>query len=446
MKISVVDLRKKIPVRKKPWMVVYYEKRKPRRKFYATKEEAEAKAKDHRLIAQSGASPSTFSEAARLAAGTGYNIAQLVSLGLEHIKATQAQRVSPNATFKDGADLYFNRAKTNGARPATLKGYQANLRILNRTFGNRLAVCITDTEVRAYLNNMANAQGEATKAKANSRRTALTFIKGVLRILGIEKPLPGIPTPRDCDRKVEFFSIDQVRTLFQCARPCERGALALLLFAAIRPTLVERLYLECICSEQKTLTIAREIAKDKTRHVLETEGERQAGHWMPGLPQILWKWLEIYPFQPVKWAPFQKRLRKALGGVWIHDGTRHTGATYFAAIYGDRATSDLLTHETPSMAIEHYIGASCRADALAFYKLSPEEFNGTYVFKKMRKIINWPTDIELSELLKAKPACIVAKQLNCSDVALAKRCKRRQISKPGRGFWAKQAHGLAVGF
>jgi hypothetical protein len=51
---------------------------------------------------------------------------------------------------------------------------------------------------------------------------------------------------------------------------------------------------------------------------------------------------------------------------------------------------------------------------------------------------DWPTDEELGQLLWEKPAVQVARDIGVSDVAIAKRCKRRQIDKPPRGYWAKQ--------
>ena len=51
---------------------------------------------------------------------------------------------------------------------------------------------------------------------------------------------------------------------------------------------------------------------------------------------------------------------------------------------------------------------------------------------------------ELYELVWSEPIQILAKRFGLSDVGLAKVCKRYQIPRPGRGYWAKQQSGYRV--
>ncbi len=50
----------------------------------------------------------------------------------------------------------------------------------------------------------------------------------------------------------------------------------------------------------------------------------------------------------------------------------------------------------------------------------------------------------LYELVWSKPCSAVAKELGISDVAVEKICRKLEVPKPERGFWAKKAHGKAV--
>jgi len=50
----------------------------------------------------------------------------------------------------------------------------------------------------------------------------------------------------------------------------------------------------------------------------------------------------------------------------------------------------------------------------------------------------------LYKLVWSKPCRAVAKELGISDVAVGKICRKLQVPKPERGFWAKKAHGKAV--
>lgn len=57
-----------------------------------------------------------------------------------------------------------------------------------------------------------------------------------------------------------------------------------------------------------------------------------------------------------------------------------------------------------------------------------------------RSKIDWPSDEELQKLVWKIPTQKLAAQLGVSDVAIAKRCKARNIEKPARGYWSKPEH------
>ena len=50
-------------------------------------------------------------------------------------------------------------------------------------------------------------------------------------------------------------------------------------------------------------------------------------------------------------------------------------------------------------------------------------------------VIDWPTDTKLAKLVFTKPLIHLAKDLGVSDNAIKKRCKRKNIKLPGRGYW-----------
>ncbi|SRR6266496_1591359 len=51
---------------------------------------------------------------------------------------------------------------------------------------------------------------------------------------------------------------------------------------------------------------------------------------------------------------------------------------------------------------------------------------------------------ELYAKVWAAPVVRVAKEYGVSDVAVAKACRKLKVPLPGRGYWAKKAHGHAV--
>lgn len=53
--------------------------------------------------------------------------------------------------------------------------------------------------------------------------------------------------------------------------------------------------------------------------------------------------------------------------------------------------------------------------------------------------IRWPSDDDLSSLVWTKPLVVLARDLGVSDTAIKKRCKRRAVVLPPRGYWARAA-------
>lgn len=57
---------------------------------------------------------------------------------------------------------------------------------------------------------------------------------------------------------------------------------------------------------------------------------------------------------------------------------------------------------------------------------------------KQREKIEWPSDNLLVDLVWSKPIINLAKDLQVSDKAIQKRCKKLKIKLPPRGFWLKK--------
>lgn len=61
--------------------------------------------------------------------------------------------------------------------------------------------------------------------------------------------------------------------------------------------------------------------------------------------------------------------------------------------------------------------------------------------KRNRSRINWPDDDTLSKLVWSMPTKYIAKELNISDIAVIRRCRKLGISKPTKGYWSKVKYG-----
>lgn len=61
-----------------------------------------------------------------------------------------------------------------------------------------------------------------------------------------------------------------------------------------------------------------------------------------------------------------------------------------------------------------------------------------FYFAENRKKVEWPTKEELLKLIWEKPTTQIAKDYGVSDVAVGKWCKKYNIDKPCRGYWASK--------
>lgn len=392
------------------------------RKSFSTQDAATRWVRDQKQLAALGASPAEVTAATRLAAGTGFDLESLVRAGLDQMRGIGAHRADATMTFAEAGNEVIQRAIKIGVRTRTIKNYKSQAALLNKCFGPRVAVAITQSEFDAYLTNVPNKQRLVGRASADTKRTYLTFMKMALKVAGIVEPLSGIELPKD-DSDVEFFTLAEVKTILAATPVTARGFVAVALFACVRPENLEMIPVTSISAAAKTIRISKEISKDRLTHVITDLA-----------PPVLWEWLKLYPYEPVKWESLQRRLKRA-AGRWIQDGLRHTGATFYCAVNGVNATARLLTHESESLVRSNYAGVILdTALAKAFLALKPEKIK--FVEKTE---VKWPDDATLEKMLTEITGLKIAAKLGCSSSALSKRCRVRGIKRPGRGSWTEAA-------
>jgi hypothetical protein len=428
-------------IRKDRWMVRFYENRRARRKFFRTRKQAERYAQELREHVEVGVPPLDMLEkCARIAAGTGYGWDVFMRAGVESLQRSNAIMADPKATIAEGASRVIARAKSRGCRSCTLKTYQCFYNIINKHFGLRLACSITELELEQFLDVLPNRRGEVGKASPFSQESMTRHFRMALRMLGVQKPLPNINSRIPKEREILHFPIEDVRRILGAARSHERGMVALMVFAGVRPQTAERLSPKDINVADQSILIRASLSKTHRAVYLETIpvniGTPNEYEFRPGPPPILWVWLKKYPFQACNWRNLQGRLRRALGKKWVYDGLRHTAATFYRAKYGDSRTSDLLGHTTPELVRKHYGGLATRAQAEEFFSLEPDAVACPNDRNANRAKICWPTKEEFIGLVREQPVIRIARKLGCSDTLVLRHCKKLGIATLGRGMWS----------
>ncbi len=419
-----------------PWGVCYYANGKRVLSFHPTKRAAMERKKELQKLFRSGLDPKEIEQASRLLAGTAISLSSAVGAGI----AALAKQFGCNATapLAAGGKIVIDRAIKSGADPRTIQNYRSIYRTIDKAFHQRIATTVTNDEVQDFIDKLPDRYGVVGKASPFTKRRFLTLLQMAFKALGFKRAFADIAYRRDYTREVAFYTPEQVKTMFASTPPNERGLLALAVFAAMRPELLSKLPAECVDVEQRCIVIPAYLAKDRRPHRLEGEWERPDGKIIPGLPNILWDWLRAYPYHPGNWESLQVRLKRALGGFWIQDGPRHTGATYYYKCFGESETGKLLTHEGVHLVLEHYVGVTSPKDAAAFYAISPTNVVfKVFSAKNTALKINWPPHARLAQMLLAKTAREVVRELACTEGALLLHCKKFGIPKPSWGYWAK---------
>lgn len=146
-----------------------------------------------------------------------------------------------------------------------------------------------------------------------------------------------------------------------CAAPNERRAVALLLFAGIRPNAedgeISRLDWSAVGASE--IYVSASVAKTKTdRHIPLTPRLRREirGHPKSG------------PVIPADWKRTWARIRKA-AGVTVPDICRHTFASAFLAAFGEDAAKQAMGHAQGSATLfRHYRRAVTEKEGKGFFR------------------------------------------------------------------------------
>ena len=321
-------------------------------------------------------SSAQLENAVRLCSGTGYTIDFLVKLALAHMQNTPIAN-NPDATFADGVRLYLDKQAQTGVRPTTLMQTKAALRSLEKVFGDRLVVSITDGEIESFLALLKNRQGQPGGASTTTKLRTLEYIKSVFRAMGFAQPFAAVrkPRPTSEERGVKFFDVDQFIAIMSAARPNERGMLAMALIGGLKPLMLERLSADCVDMVRRVIRIPRFFSMEGRAHHLETECIHPgSGRIIPGLPAVLWPWLKVFPFEPQPWGPMQKRIAGKIG-FWHQDGCRNTAAAFYNKLHGMAAATKLLYPDWAHQGIirRHYEPVS-QVEAERFYSVNPADF------------------------------------------------------------------------
>lgn len=293
--------------------------------------------------------------------GTGLTLEEAVR------RALAGQRAVERTTAADAVNLFL-KSRT-GLRPATQAWYVSRLGIFVQQFGDRPMDDVSRADLRQWL--AANGIGAGM---VRAVRALYTWAIGHEPQLAGQDITAGLSGTAGRSDDIHFLPVKECEALMRGMGKFQAAA-ALMLFAGIRPGE--------IANEGKPPLLWRSVnVKERIIRVPSENAKTGRARIMEGLPDTVWRWIgkpgrEADPICPARSVQVVRLARELLGYKgkrrWPHDAMRHTFATYHVAAFANPGqTAMLMGHEgNPTMLHRHYRGLATKAEAEAFWALTP---------------------------------------------------------------------------
>lgn len=311
----------------------------------------------------------------------------------------------------------------------------------------------TNLLVRAYSDSPNTLVHQVTLQKLDQKLTAYknsntkrtykrgwhTFFEWCLKRRHVlENPVKRMDNIESDQTQISILSIDEIKRLLTAAMLWKDGrfapVIAIGIFAGLRPSEIEDLK-------------PSDIKKD---NILVTGGKLRRNHKRKApIHPPLDKWLKAFPF--VRYPAGAKKQLKVLKGAaqadnWVQDIIRHTSITFQLERDKDEAAVAYHNGTSKTMMDRHYRQIIETDEHVAeFWKLTPSKVKSLKLEVKLpngEANIRWPDKKALSKLVKEKPVSHIAADLDISDQAVRKHCKKLGLELPPRGYWQKKRAGI----
>jgi integrase len=196
-------------------------------------------------------------------------------------------------------------------------------------------------------------------------------------------PVDSVAVPTVVREEPGILSVEETERLLRASQgvdPAICGLLALGAFAGLRSSAIERVRWEEIDFANRGILIPADKAKKRRRHYIE------------GLPDNLWAWLERTPKAAFRMTP--RQVAKARERAYVRAGLlvtkaaarkkgirakfppknclRHSFVSYHVALHRDPGkTALLVSHRNQNILWQHYLGVAHQHDAERYFSIQP---------------------------------------------------------------------------
>jgi integrase len=360
---------------------------KPVRRYYATKEEAQAALLEFErgtpearevIATLSGSESRDFLHAKQLLdeAGNGFNVLEAVRFFLR----AQADRL-PERTFAEACDAYIEVA----AKPDTK--YWRSLRGTKSKFTPLGDEQIQDVSSDAFW-EILRLIPETTRAQ-HMRHLRAIFNYAIRKefLAAGKNPIDRLDMPdTGAPREVEIYPVSTVSKYLQYALEYELNLVpyfTLGFFCGVRPEgEMGALEWSAVDWARARLNIRAKVAKGGRRG-RQVEIPENAMAWLMAYRDRGGKVEgKVLPFTNKQLRDVRVSANKIAGSKWIQDGMRHSFASYHVAMYDDVPLTSLrMGHLGVMMLGRHYLAGVPKEEALAYFGIRPTEDGKVVAFK-----------------------------------------------------------------
>lgn len=215
---------------------------------------------------------------------------------------------------------------------------------------------------------------------ARTIRPAFSF--AVRRGYCQQNPFDRIEPRKVPSRNIQILSLAEVKAAFNACQDWRTDenvplsyrldcrdcvpAVALMLFAGIRPKEIERLQWEDIHFDHASIRVGAHVAKTRSTRIVPIENNLRL--WLEETPKIE----RTGSIVPPNWKAKIKAIRSIGGFSHYQDVLRHSFASYHLAAKVDlNSLQEAMGHSTPEMVLKHYRALVSKKDAIAFWSICP---------------------------------------------------------------------------